>query len=315
MTVLPELEPMLARINAARSQGMDETVPLVQRREFIHRSMDQRAASVAAAAPEVDRSDRPVPVDGGEIAVRVYRPLGSAASRPGHVYVHGGGWWLGTLDHRDRVCASRAVNVGCVVVSVAHRLAPEHRYPVPVEDVYAALQWVVANAPDLGIDASRVSIGGDSSGANLAAAVALMSRDRGGPALVAQVLEIPALDLTMSQPSIEQNATGYALTRQDLTDDISRYCDADQRREPYASPALADDLSGLTPALIMSAEFDVLRDDGELYARRLNQAGTPAEAICWSGHIHGSHEMTAVLPSAREWQAGVEAFLREANQR
>lgn len=158
MPVLPELEPLLARINAARSEGVDETVPLVQRREFIHRAMDQRAASVATAAPDVDRSDRSVPVGGGEIVVRVYRPLGSAVSRPGHVYVHGGGWWLGTLDHRDRVCASRAVNVDCVVVSVAHRLAPEHRYPVPVEDVYQALQWVVANAPELGLDASRVSI-------------------------------------------------------------------------------------------------------------------------------------------------------------
>jgi acetyl esterase len=314
MPVLPELEPMLTRINEARRQGVYETVPLAQRREFIHRAMDQRAAAVAAAAPEVDRSDRSVPVDGGEIVVRVYRPLGSTASLPGHVYVHGGGWWLGTLDHRDRVCASRAVNVGCVVVSVAHRLAPEHRYPVPVEDVYAALLWVVANARDVGTDGSRLSIGGDSSGANLAAAVALINRDRGRPALVAQVLEIPALDLTMSQPSIEQNATGYALTREDLAVNISHYCDADQCREPYVSPALADHLYHLPPALIMTAEFDVLRDDGELYARRLNEAGTPAKAICWSGHIHGSHEMTAVLPSARDWQASVESFLREANQ-
>lgn len=132
---------------------------------------------------------------------------------------------------------------------------------------------------------------------------------------MAQVLEIPALDLTMSQPSIEQNGTGYALTRQDLADNISHYCDAGRRREPYASPALAGDLSGLPAALIMSAEFDVLRDDGELYARRLHQAGSPAEAICWAGHIHGSHEMTAVLASARDWQASVESFLSEANQR
>jgi acetyl esterase len=312
MPVLPELEPMLARIHEARGQGMEETVPLARRREHIHRAMDQRAAAVAAAAPDVERSDRIVPVDGGEVVVRVYRPVDSGASLPGHVYVHGGGWWLGTLDHRDRVCASRAVNVGCVVVSVAHRLAPEHRYPVPVEDVYAALRWMVANAPNLGIDESRVSIGGDSSGANLAAAVTLMNRDRDGAALVAQTLEIPALDLTMSQPSIESYAEGYALTRQELADNVDRYCDLGRRREPYASPALADDLTDLPPALIMSAEYDVLRDDGELYARRLNEAGTLAEVICWPGHIHGSHEMTAVLPSAREWQAKVESFLRES---
>jgi acetyl esterase len=200
-----------------------------------------------------------------------------------------------------------------VVVSVAHRLAPEHRYPVPVKDVYAALQWVVDSAQDLGIDQSRISIGGDSSGANLAAAVALMSRERGGPAIVAQILEIPALDLTMGQPSIEQYADGYALTRDDLADNINHYCDADERREPFVSPALADDLGGVPPALIMTAEYDVLRDDGDLYGRRLNEAGTSARAICRAGHIHGSHEMTAILPSARAWQAKVQSYLREAN--
>ncbi len=313
MPVLPELEPMLARINEARSGGIDRAIPLAQRRQFIHDAMDQRAAAVVAAPPEVDRTDRSIPVEGGEIDVRVYRPHGSDAILPGHVYVHGGGWWLGTLDHRDRLCASRAVTVGSVVVSVAHRLAPEHRYPVPVEDVYAALLWVAANASDLGVDETRISIGGDSSGGNLAAAAALMSRDRSGPALVAQVLEIPALDLTLGQPSVEQYAEGYALTRADLADNIDYYCDPDRRREPYASPALASDLSGLPAALIMTAEFDVLRDDGELYARRLNEAGNPAEVICWPGHIHGSHEMTAVLHSARDWQAKVESFLRQAN--
>ena len=116
MPVLPELEPMLARINAARSRAMDETATLSQRREFIHHAMDQRAAAVAVAAPDVDHSDRTVPVDGDEVVVRVYRPVGARGSLPGHVYVHGGGWWLGTLDHRDRLCASRAVNVGCEVV-------------------------------------------------------------------------------------------------------------------------------------------------------------------------------------------------------
>jgi acetyl esterase len=141
-----------------------------------------------------------------------------------------------------------------------------------------------------------------------------MSRDRGGPDLVAQILEIPALDLTMGQPSIEQYADGYALTRDDLADNINHYCDLDQRREPYASPALADDLAGLPPALIMTAECDVLCD-GELYSRRLNEAGTPARANCRAGHIHGSREMTAVLPSAGAWQANVESYLRETNNK
>lgn len=321
MPVLPELEPMLARINEARSQAVAPAASLAQRRDFIHGAMDQRLAAVASPAPEVGRQDLPVPDDGDrdgdrdgdEVVVRVYRPVGSRAALPVHVYVHGGGWWLGTLDHRDRLCAARAVNTGCVVASVAHRLAPEHRYPIPLEDVYDALLWVVDHAQDLDMDPSSVSIGGDSSGANLAAAAALMSRERGGPALVAQTLEIPVLDLTMSQPSVGQYADGYALTRHDLEQNIDNYCDVDQRREPLASPALAADLSGLPPALIMTSEYDVVRDDGELYARRLNEAGTSAEVICWPGHIHGSHEMTAVLPSARAWQAKVEAFLREAH--
>jgi acetyl esterase len=305
---------MLARINEARNRGADAAASLSQRREFIHRAMDQRVLAVAAAAPEIQRTDRTVSVEGGEVAIRVYRPVDATGPLPGHVYVHGGGWWLGTLDHRDRVCASRAANVGCVVVSVAHRLAPEHRYPVPVEDVYAALGWTAANAARLHIDASRLSIGGDSSGANLAAAAALMSRDRDGPTLLAQVLEIPVLDLTLSQPSIEAYSDGYALTRRELADHIDQYCSRDQRRDPYASPALGSDLAGLSPALIMTAEYDLPRDDGELYGRRLNEAGTPAEVIRWAGHIHGSHEMTAVLPSARDWQARVESFLGEANR-
>lgn len=313
MPVLAELEPMVARVNRLRDEeAAGLPLPLTDRREQIHRGMSQRLAAVALPAPPGGvREDHVVAVDGGEVRVRVYRPGASSVTLPVHVYVHGGGWWLGTLDHRDQVCGWRAANVDCVVVSVEHRLAPEHRFPVPVHDVYAALEWVVEHAAQLGVDPARTSIGGDSSGANLAAAAALLSRDRRGPALVAQVLEIPALDLTMSLPSVTENATGYLLTRQDLAADIDRYCDAGQRRDPLASPALAPDLAGLPPALVMTAEYDVVRDDGELYADRLNAAGVEAEAIRWAGHVHGSHEMTATVASARDWQARVETFLRQ----
>lgn len=313
MPVLPELEPMLAQIRKTRGQQVaDDSTPIAQRRTWVHRGMDQRATAVAIPAPDLARRDHSVPVDGGRITVRVYQP-DLPGPLPGHVYVHGGGWWLGTLDHRDQVCAWRAANVGCVVVSVAHRLAPEHRYPVPVHDVFAALRWVVAHAAELGIDPDRMSIGGDSSGANLAAAATLLSRDLGGPALAAQVLEIPALDLTLDQPALpdlEEHADVLPLTRQDLADNIDRYCDPDRRGEPSASPALAPDLSGLPPALIMTAEYDVLRGDGERYGDRLTAAGVPAEVVRWAGHVHGSHEMTKVAPSARDWQARVEGFLR-----
>jgi len=300
---------MLARIEAARAHLPDAALPVAERRAAIHRGMDQRAATVALPPPPVTVTDHAVPAAGGEITVRTYRP-DLPGLLPGHVYVHGGGWWLGDLAHRDASCARLAVDAGCVVASVAHRLAPEHRFPVPVRDCVAALEWFAARAGTLGVDGSRLSVGGDSSGANLAAATALVARDEGGPALVAQVLEIPALDLTMGQPSLAGPAGPVVLTRDDLAADIARYADVADRRHPYASPLLAPDLGGLPPALVMTAEFDILRDDGAAYARRLVEAGGVAEVVEWAGHVHGSHEMTAVLESAREWQARVAAFLR-----
>ncbi|MEV4179305.1 alpha/beta hydrolase [Nonomuraea sp. NPDC049709] len=258
--------------------------------------------------------DHQVQVEGGVITVRSYTPERSTPL-PCHVYIHGGGWWLGELAHRDAVCGRLAADAGCVVISVAHRLAPEHRFPVPVDDCYAALQWVAGHAPQLDVDASRLSIGGDSSGANLAAAVALKAHDRGGPSLSAQVLEIPVLDLTMSRVPVEQSGEGLVLTRDELAANIDRYCDREDRYHPYASPLLAGDLSGLPPALIMVAEYDLLRDEGEAYGQALRRHEVPAEVICWPGHVHGSHEMTAVLASAREWQARVATFLDETFKR
>ncbi|MFC0529896.1 alpha/beta hydrolase [Phytohabitans kaempferiae] len=313
MPLLPELVPMLARIEAARAHLPDAALPVADRRAAIHRGMDQRAAAVALPPPPVAVTDHTVPVEDGEITVRVYRP-DAEGPLPGHLYVHGGGWWLGTLAHRDTVCARRAVDAGCVVASVAHRLAPEHRFPVPVRDCAAALAWLASRAATLGVDASRLSVGGDSSGANLAAATTLVARAEGGPALVAQVLEIPALDLTMSQPSVAGLTGPLVLTRDDLAADIARYADPADLGDPYASPLLTPDLSGLPPALVMTAEFDILRDDGAAYARRLVEAGGSARVVEWPGHVHGSHEMTATLESAREWQAQVAAFLRERHQ-
>lgn len=310
MPLLPELVPMLNRIAASRDELMDPDLPTAERRARIHAGMDQRAAYVALPAPDTDRHDEQIAVQGGEIAVRVYRPPAGNKARAVHVYVHGGGWWLGTLDHRDDVCAHRAVALDCVVVSAAPRLAPESQYPVPVEDVYSALAWVAEHADELDADPARITVGGDSSGANLAAGAALMARDRGGPTLLAQVLEIPALDLTLSQPAAVENAEGYMQSTAEVADQIAQYCPADRLAEPYASPALASDLSGLPPTLVLAAEYDVLRDDGDLFVRRLTEAGVPAEFVCWPGHIHGSHEMTKMLPSAREWQDKANDFLR-----
>jgi len=284
-----------------------------EKRAIAHGMMQTAFVALSEPGPEVAAvADHTVPVDGGEITVRVYTPEGSGPF-PAHVYFHGGGFWLGDLDFCDITGRELCAGAGCVVVSVDYRLAPEFPFPTPVEDAYTALLWTAAHAQELGIDPARVSVGGASAGGNLAAVVAMMARDRGGPPLVLQVLDIPVTDITMSCASITENGEGYLLTR----GAIAQYCDyylADpaDAKNPYASPLLADDLSGLPPAVVMTAEFDPLRDEGEQYAQRLADAGVPVYAKRWDGHLHGSLSMTALVPSSREWRNAVIEALREA---
>jgi acetyl esterase len=308
MAVLAELEPLLERIRAAGPP--DHSTPIAQRREQVHAGIDMQQAHMVEPVEAAPYVDHDVPVPGGEITVRLYRP---AIEDPVgcHLFVHGGGWWMGTLDQSNLAC-SRIVNeVGCAVASVDHRWAPEHPFPDPVKDCYASLAWIAANAARLRLDPGKISLGGVSSGANLVAATALMARDRGGPATIAQSLEVPMLDLTMSEASIETFATGYMLTRERLELEVDDYCEPRRRSDPYASPLLAEDLAGLPPALIATAEYDLLRDDGEHYAARLDAAGVPATAVRWPGHVHGSLGLTRLVASANAWQARTHAFLRE----
>jgi acetyl esterase len=308
MPVLPELEPLLARVRAAG--GPDHGTSVAERREQVHAGIDMQQARMVEPVPAAPHVDHRVRVSGGEITVRVYRPEVEAMVGC-HLFVHGGGWWMGTLDQSDLAC-SRIVNqVGCAVASVGHRWAPEQRFPVPAEDCFAALGWVAASAGELGLDLGRISVGGVSSGANLAAATMLMTRDRGGPSVIAQSLEVPMLDLTLAQPSIDEFAEGYMLTRERLALEVADYCDPERRSDPYASPLLASDLASLPPALIATAEYDLLRDDGERYAARLRAAGVPATAVRWPGHLHGSLGLTRLAPTAGEWHQRQHAFLRE----
>src|SRR5690606_23077822 len=213
---------------------------------------------VMRPGPPVPTREVMVPVEGGAIRVRLYEPPGLPRPRPLHVFLHGGGWCVGDLDQRDPRCRTIADGAGCTVASVDYRLAPENAYPAPLEDCYAALGWLVAHADELGVDQDRVSVGGESAGANLAAAVALLARDRGGPSLVFQWLDVPATDLTLSQPSIDRLGTGYGLTKDDMEAYISAYLRDGDVTDPYASPLHAPDLSGLPPALVMTAEYDPL---------------------------------------------------------
>jgi acetyl esterase len=296
----PLLQPVLAMMNAMPAP--DPSLAPAARRALGEQGLHQSILMAAEPGPDVASIvDHLIPADGGEIRVRVYTPPGDGPF-PGYVYFHGGGWFFGRVDHFDTPCQEIAVGAACVVASVDFRLAPEYKFPVQVEDCYAGLRWVADHTDDLAVDAGRLAVGGASAGANLAAAVALMARDRGGPQLVLQVLEVPITDLAGALPSMLENGEGYVLTAADLQGFIDYYLAAPtDATDPYASPMCAD-LSGLPPAVVTTMEFDPLRDDGEAYAAKLSAAGVPTVAKRWAGQIHMSCTMTKILPTAREYR-------------
>jgi acetyl esterase len=231
--------------------------------------------------------------------VRIYKPEGRPPL-PALVYFHGGGWVIGSLETHDGACRELANRIGCAVVSVDYRLAPESRYPAAAEDCYAATQWVAENAKALGVDAKRIAIGGDSAGGNLAAVVALMARDRGGPALRHQLLIYPVTDADFERASYRENAEGYLLTTKAMAWFWGHYVpELAQRQDGYAAPLRAKDLAGLPPAFVLTAEFDPLRDEGEAYAKRLAQAGVPTRLQRYDGAIHGFFAMGVLSQVAR----------------
>ncbi len=235
----------------------------------------------------------------GEIPIRVYTP-DAPAPRPAMVYFHGGGWVLCDLDTHDVVCSAIAHRAEAVVVSVDYRLAPEHKFPAAVTDAYAATEWVFANAARLGIDAARISVGGDSAGGNLAAAVSLKSRNENGPAIALQALVYPVTDLSStSTVSYLEFAEGYQLSKSMMEWFRDQYLpDSGAARDPYASPLLAPDLRGLPPAVIFTAECDPLRDEGEAYGKRLAEAGVPVTCTRYAGMIHPFFSLSGAIPRA-----------------
>ena len=247
--------------------------------------------------------DHLAPVEGRTVRVWRYRPAGEAGPLPTHVLIHGGAYWAGSVESHDPLCAWYARSVPCQVFSVDYRLAPEHPYPAGVEDCYAALAWVAAEAVALGVDTDRLSVGGVSAGGGLAAAVALLARDRSGPALCLQLLEIPMVDPTMSGASLDTYARGFGLTREEVATGWRYYLPErpSTRSAPdaYAGTFGAEDLTGLPPAAVLTDGCDPLRDEGEAYAVRLRAAGVPVTTYRASGHVHSSHYLTRFLPSAR----------------
>jgi acetyl esterase len=249
------------------------------------------------------------------VRVKEYRPAG-AGRLPAHVFLHGGGWWLGSADElvNDAICRLRCARARCVVLAVDYPLAPERRFPAAVEQVYAVLDQVVAAAGRWRIDPDAVSVGGVSAGGNLAAALTLKCRQQGGPRLAFQLLEVPVLDLTRwlsvgaSDPDPHHAEQLVAAVRRYLPDEAAAGSE-------LASPLRADDLSGLPPAYVMTAELDPLRRDGERYAARLAAAGVPATVSVEPGAIHGVSFLTRVWPPAGVWQEAAARAVREAHAR
>lgn len=254
-----------------------------------------------------------VPGPAGNLPVRVYHPS-PGTPLPLLIYYHGGGWVIGNIEVVDKPARALANASQCVVAATQYRLAPETKFPGPVEDCYAVTSWLAEHAGEVGADAGKLVVGGDSAGGNLAAAVALMSRDRGGPEIAYQLLIYPVTAPARGTQfdSYRDNADGYLLTRGSMEWFWDHYlASPDDGNNPYASPLKASDLSGLPPAMVITAEFDPLRDEGSAYADRLQEAGVQVKVSRYDGVIHGFFWMAGVLPDGRALLSEIGEELRK----
>ena len=251
----------------------------------------------------------------GPIPLRLYRPAEVAATTalPVLVYFHGGGWVIGDLDTHDVLCRQLTAEAGVSVVSVDYRLAPEHKFPAAVEDAWAATRWIVAHASELGVDAGRLAVGGDSAGGNLAAVVALLARDLGGPAIALQALLYPVTDVSTETQSYRDFSEGFLLTRETMRWFFDQYLNGEADAADWrVSPLRARSLAGLPPALIVTAGFDPLRDEGDAYAVALRTAGVRVDSICYGGMIHGFAPMGRLIDTGNRAVSHIAGSLRQA---
>jgi acetyl esterase len=286
------LDPHLALILALerRLHGAHKEAGIEERRAGM-----RKASAIAAGTPIPVGSTRDLVVDGadGPLDARHYAP-DEPDGKPLLVFFHGGGWVVGDVDTHDQPCRLLTRYADVHVLSVAYRLAPEHPYPAPVDDAVAAWEWAVKHADELGADPHRIAVGGDSAGGNLAAVVAQQTRDAGTTAPVAQLLLYPGTDASRDRPSKNLFAEGYFLTRVQMDWYWDTYSEGRDRTDPRLSPLCADTLAGLAPALITTAAFDPLRDEGEAYAAALREAGVPTVLRRAPGLVHGYFSMTGV---------------------
>jgi acetyl esterase len=252
----------------------------------------------------------------GPIPLRVYRPAGVADNvhLPGLVYFHGGGWVIGDLDTHDVLCRQLTAEARMTVVSVDYRLAPEHKFPAALDDALVATRCVARHGPEFGIDVARLAVGGDSAGGNLAAAVALLARDSTqGPPLAFQVLIYPVTDVGSESPSYRDFAEGYMLTRDSMRWFTNHYVRSSEDAGGWrASPLRAKSLAGLPPAIVVTAGFDPLRDEGAAYATRLAESGVTVDYVCYGGMIHGFVPMGRLIDTSDRALSHIAASLRQA---
>jgi acetyl esterase len=293
-------------------------VPIAQARA----AHDLQTAALSGPGEEVaEVRELEAPGPGGPIRVRLYRPLererpegegpsGAGPALPLVAYLHGGGWALGTLDAFDPVCRALANASGALVASIGYRLAPEHPFPAAPEDARAAVRWLAVNAAELGADPARIGIAGDSAGGNLAAVTARRLRDEGSSPLRFQALVYPACDSALNSPSYRSDGASFGLSAESMKRYWELYLDGADGHHPDASPLQADEFSGLPPAYVLTVRDDVLRDDGEAYARALEAAGVPVTLSRYDGAVHGFIRWLAKAELARRAVAETGAALR-----
>lgn len=257
--------------------------------------------------------DSYIPGPEGSIPIRVYYPMKERNTYPALVYYHGGGWVIGSLETHDNICRALTNLAECVTISVDYRLAPEHKFPAAVEDAYAAVKWIYDHHNEWQIDPEKIAVGGDSAGGNLAAVVSCLAKERQTPEIIYQVLIYPATNFQADTVSLRENSEGYFLTQEAMEWFKNHYLNSEaDETNPLASPLLNDNLAGLPPALVITAEYDPLRDEGEQYADKLRNAGVEAACSRYDGVIHGFISMADIIDKGKEALKETGAALKNA---
>ncbi len=311
MALDPESQRLIDLMAAADRPAWNTLTPEAARALYL----SLRPGAQGPMPDDVAVTDRSIAGPGGPLPLRLYRPKAAVPGEalPALVYAHGGGWVFGNLDSHDVLCAQLALQAGIAVVAIDYRLAPDARFPGAFDDVVAGLKWVAANSPTVGIDPARLAIGGDSAGGNLAAAVALWARDNNGPKLKLQLLAYPVTDAVARTDSYRKFNDGYGLNAATMEWFFDHYVPKKDERADYrVSPMRAKNLGGLPPALVITAGYDPLRDEGRAYAWRLQQEGTLADLVEFGGMLHGFLSSPMLLHGARRGTALCAAALREA---